>query len=226
MYGWDMFLIDPDNGENVKRKLKGLTLPQSNCDIQSIPTAKDKLWTKELYKAPKISFGTIFNFLVDSKVLIKKAVHVENVMEIKEKCTIEEVGGQTGRDSSDDLEPATNICSLDKAYRYFQNGHVQNVRFHPMTSQPNYICIGANVLPSMKKGKMYRVWIVLSQQTAHVEKAFCICPAGLSGCCNHCTVWRNIFAWALMKKRQKVALKNSKLGTYLDLLKWMHVPQI
>jgi len=43
------------------------------------------------------------------------------------------------------------------------------------------------VLPSMKKGKMHCVWIVLSQHTAHVEKAFCICLAGLSGCCNHPT---------------------------------------
>ena len=34
---------------------------------------------------------------------------------------------------------------------------------------------------------MYCVWIVLSQHTARVEKAFCICPAGLSGCCNHVT---------------------------------------
>ena len=54
-----------------------------------------------------------------------------------------------------------------------------------MTNQPNCICIGANVLTFMKKGKMYSVWIVLSQQTAHGEKPFCICPAGLSGCCNH-----------------------------------------
>ena len=65
-YDWDLLLIDPDNGENVQCKLQGLTLLHNNCDneslLQSIPTAKDKLWMKELYKAPKVTFGTIFNF--------------------------------------------------------------------------------------------------------------------------------------------------------------------
>ena len=39
----------------------------------------------------------------------------------------------------------------------------------------------------MKKSKMYDVFIVLSRLTAQVKIAFCVCPAGLSGCCNHVT---------------------------------------
>ena len=114
----------------------------NSCDsdslLQSVPTTKDKCWTKELYKAPKITFGTIFNFLVDRKVLLKKAVHVESITEKRENCTSENVGEQTGS-SSGTSEPVTYTRSLDKAYRFFQDGHVQNVRFHPMTSQPNYV---------------------------------------------------------------------------------------
>jgi len=82
------------------------------------------------------------------------------------------------------VESITYTRTLDKAYHFFQDGLVQTVRFHPMTNQPNYVCIGANILPSMKKGKLYHVWIVY---TARVEKAFCTCPAGLSGCCNYVT---------------------------------------
>ena len=48
-------------------------------------------------------------------------------------------------------------------------------------------CICATVLPSMKKNKMYNVRIVLLKHTAHVVRALCACPAGLSGCCNHIT---------------------------------------
>lgn len=56
-----------------------------------------------------------------------------------------------------------------------------------MPSLQDYICIGAAVLPSMKKDKVYNVHIVLSKHTAHVERAIFVCPAGLSGCCNHIT---------------------------------------
>lgn len=189
-YGWDALLIDPDDGENVQRKLQATAAKHSDCCddslLQSIPPAKDSDWTKELYKSPKVTFGTIFKYLVDRKVILKRAVQVENTAEIREKCAIEEVGKSSGR-NSDTVEPIAYTRSLDKAYRFFQDGHVQAVRFHPMKSQPNYVCIGANVLPSMKKGKLYRVWIVLSVHTARVEKAFCTCPAGLSGCCNHAT---------------------------------------
>ena len=34
---------------------------------------------------------------------------------------------------------------------------------------------------------MYNVRIVQFKHTAHVERAICVCPARLSGCCNHVT---------------------------------------
>jgi len=56
-----------------------------------------------------------------------------------------------------------------------------------MPAQPDVICIGSSVLPSMRKNKMYNVFIVVLTFTVQVKIAFCICPAGLSGCCNHVT---------------------------------------
>ena len=42
-------------------------------------------------------------------------------------------------------------------------------------------------VPSMRKNKIYNVFIVVSTLNVQVKIAFCICPAGLSGCCNHVT---------------------------------------
>jgi len=50
--------------------------------------------------------------------------------------------------------------------------------------QPDVICIGSSFLPSMRKNKMYNVFIVVSTFTVQVKIAFCVCP---SGCCNHVT---------------------------------------
>ena len=162
--------------------------------MKTIPDITDSLWSTEIYKAPKVTFSSIFRFLVDRKVLIKKANHIENVIERRDYS---DLGIQTqGNVNSDsDIQGDANLDSdsvcytrtLDKAYRFFQDGHVQNIRYHPMPSLPDYVCIGASVLPSMKKGKMYSVRVVLSKKTAHVERAICVCPAGLSGCCNHVT---------------------------------------
>ena len=130
--------------------------PHNPCDdflLQLVPSTKDPQWTKALYKAPKVTFGTIFKFLVDRKVLLKKVVHEENISEKQENSAIESVGELSDCNSSGTLESISYTCTLDKAYRFFQDGHVQNVRLHPMTDKRNYVCIRADVLPSMKKGK-------------------------------------------------------------------------
>ena len=54
-----------------------------------------------------------------------------------------------------------------------------------MPKPSDHICITANVLPSMKKKQMYRAVIVICEITAKVSAAYCSCPAGLAGCCNH-----------------------------------------
>ena len=120
-YGWDVLLIDPDDGENIQRKLQATDSFNNSCDnslIRSVPPAKDPQWTKALYKAPKVTFGTIFRFLVDRKVLLKKVVHIENVSEKRESCTIENIGKLNDINLSVASESVSYTRTLDKAYRF------------------------------------------------------------------------------------------------------------
>ena len=64
--------------------------------------------------------------------------------------------------------------------------HVQDIRLPPyMPQQLNYLGIRSNLLPSMRKNRVYCAAIILCESTAHVASAHCTCNAGLSGCCNH-----------------------------------------
>ena len=74
-YGWDMFLVDPDGGANVQNKLTETAVNSRPGDIallQSIPKVNDSLWTKEIYKAPKVTFSSIYKFLVERKMFFKR----------------------------------------------------------------------------------------------------------------------------------------------------------
>ena len=86
-----------------------------------------------------------------------------------------------------DYVPAEYTRTLDKAYGFFKDGHVQQIRYHPMPSVSGYISVAATVLPSMRKDRIYHVVIVITEHTAHAITTCCACPAGLSGCCNHVT---------------------------------------
>ena len=83
--------------------------------------------------------------------------------------------------------PTEYTRTLDKAYRFFQDGHIQDVKFHPMKNMEDFVCIAAKVLPSMRKDRVYIVTIVIQESSCSVATAYCTCTAGLSGCCNHVT---------------------------------------
>ena len=55
--------------------------------------------------------------------------------------------GSLKKSDNDARESKSYTCTLDKAYRFFQDGHVQNIRFHPMPNQPGCICI-FNLMPT------------------------------------------------------------------------------
>ena len=145
---------------NVKNKLQGIAEkhsdPVESSLLQCIPKAKDKQWTQEICKCPKITFGTIFKFLVDRKVFLRNADYVESVAEKRDSCTIKDVGGQKSVIDLGREESIVITRPLDKAYRFFQDGHVQNIRYHPLPNHVNYICIKADVLPLMKKDKFIK----------------------------------------------------------------------
>ena len=56
-----------------------------------------------------------------------------------------------------------------------------------MPSVQDCVCVSSIVLPSMRKDWVYKVFILVHQSSAKIFKAYCSCPAGLSGCCNHVT---------------------------------------
>ena len=84
-----MFLIDPDGGTNIQRKLLATNREPLDVKlIQSVPKANDVHWTKNLHKSPKVIFSTIDEFLVECKVLLKKAVHIECVLEKRDSSML------------------------------------------------------------------------------------------------------------------------------------------
>ena len=185
-YGWDQYLVDPDKGMNCRRKLTAIHKPDSEPHhlLQSLPLPNDPQWTKQLQCLPMITFNTIYDFLVDRKILLKKVSHIENVTESQEQLSSEE--GSCHDDDKSWYESAEYTRTLEKAYRFFKDGHVQAIKFHPWSSLPDVICVTCTVLPSMRKDRVYSVTIAIKESTCRVVTAYCTCPAGLSGC-NHIT---------------------------------------
>ena len=51
----------------------------------------------------------------------------------------------------------------------FQDGHVQKIKYHPLPSVPDHICITTTVLPSMRKDRIYNVTVFI-HESARVAK--------------------------------------------------------
>ena len=187
-YGWDKLLLDPDNGENCRRKLA--TVPDSSSInrklFHSVPDSKDAHWTNRLYNLPKITFGTIYDYLVDRKVILNKVTCLESMADKRAEALQQCAGIEEVLETSGDGVPIEYTRTLDKAYRFFQDGHVQNIKYHPLPTVPNHVCVTTVVLPSMRKDHVYSAMVFIPE-SARVAKACCSCPAGLPGCCNHVT---------------------------------------
>ena len=184
-YGWDEYVIDPDGGMNCLRKLTSSNRPGSESYklLQCMPSKEDLEWTNKLNCLPTITFGTIYHFLVSRKVFLKRVRDIEIIVDDQDLNLLNDEG------SSDECwyESVEYTRALNKAYRFFKDGHVQDVKYHPWINRPDYICISSKVLPSMRKDRTYNVTIVIRETTARVAIAYCTCPAGLAGCCNHIT---------------------------------------
>ena len=90
-YGWDKLLVDPDNGENCRRKLATVSDASSpNVNLfQSVPDAEDIHWTNRLYNLPKITFGTIYDYLVDRKMVLEKICCLESMADKRAEAGIQ-----------------------------------------------------------------------------------------------------------------------------------------
>ena len=81
-------------------------------------------------------------------------------------------------------ESMLSFRGLGKGYRFFKDGHVQAIEYHALPQTPGLCLVRAKVLPSMVKTKIYTVRIFI-KENGEVHTAYCICPAGLAGTCNH-----------------------------------------
>ena len=76
-------MIDPDNGVNLQRKLSAAEEPNSLHQrlLESVPEADDPQWISKLYDLPKINFDTMFDYLVECQVLLKRVSPLEGIVD-------------------------------------------------------------------------------------------------------------------------------------------------
>ena len=191
-FGWDHLLVDPDKGLNTRKKLLNMAGERMESEpsgssqlmtlLESLPNTTDPQWTESLVDIPQISFNAIFKFSVERKVPRKKVNYLENLADFRAHMSLQE---DSRKESAEELYmEAEYTRTLDKAYRFFHDGHVQDLKFHPMPHLENGVCAVSRVLASMKK-VFYHVTILACKSSCTVKTAYCTCPAGLSGCCNH-----------------------------------------
>ena len=117
-------------------------------------------------------------------MLLQKANHIRNIIE-KRDTSVLGICSQSN-DNCLDTGVSESVCynhTLDIAYRFFKMAMSKT-----FDTIPCQVCQTMFALMQLlKNNKMYNVRIVLSKHTTHVERAICVCPAGLSGCCNHVT---------------------------------------
>ena len=157
-YGWDHLLVDPDQGVNVQKKLTNVAAQQpgslSYTIFQSLPKPGDPLWTKQLVQQlPMITFSTIYKFLVDRKIVLSKVSYLESIADERAEKSMQNDVEDDGVLSCEENSgiPTEYTRTLDKAYPFFKDGHIQDIKFHPMPHLRDFICIIAKVLPSMRK---------------------------------------------------------------------------
>jgi len=134
-YGWDQYLVDPDRGANYQKKLTSMLLPESlSYDLlRALPKYDDPLWTSRLYDSSKVRFSTIYHLLVDRKVSLKKISYFEEIVERAQDSTSEEKAFQIC--CKQDI-PIDYTRTLEKAFIFFKDGHVQDINYHPFPQKP------------------------------------------------------------------------------------------
>ena len=136
------------------------------------PRAPEEGWTSCLGNLPEISFGTLYEHFVERP----NAVVLGEILDPQQTEEAERV--------VDVGECTPSFRGIAKGYRFFKSGHVQNIEFHNLPDVSEFCYVRAKVLPSMVKNKMYSVTLCL-RNNGDVHVAFCVCPAGLAGSCNH-----------------------------------------
>ena len=129
------------------------------------------------------------------KVILLKVSYLESIADVwVEKLIQNDMKDEWCSDMENSGILTEYTRTLHKAYRFFQDGHIQDVKFHPMTNLEDFICITDKVHPSMRKDTVYAVTIVMRELTCSVTTACYTFTAALSGCCNgHFILLRRLY---------------------------------
>ena len=176
--GLDKKIIDPDKGANIARKLERLQESGVNeaahPNLRFSPALPKDGWTSNLAELPFVSFASLYRHFVERPTSVILFAEDADQSLSAEKSSAD--------DSTDECLPS--FCGLGKGYRFFKDGHVQSIEYHSLPDSPGLCYIRAQILPSMVKTKKYPVRMCLTAN-GDVHTAYCVCPAGLAGCCNH-----------------------------------------
>jgi len=63
-------------------------------------------------------------------VLTQKANHFDDIIETRDSSSL--CCPNVDKPGASASDPIAYTCTLDKAYSFFKDGHVQNVRYHPL----------------------------------------------------------------------------------------------
>ena len=174
----DMIIIDPDKGANIARKLDRLqksgVSDEVHTNLRTSPELPKTGWTSNLAELPFVTFATLYQHFVEQPInTILMGDDAEN------SGSSEDFESDESKD-----EYIPSFRGLGKGYRFFKDGHVQCIEFHPLPARTDLCFVRAKILPSMVKNKKYAVRVCLTER-GEVYTAYCVCPAGLAGCCNH-----------------------------------------
>ena len=94
-------------------------------------------------------------------------------------------------DSSDLIHRLKCEYKEGKAYRYFTDEFVKEIFINPISDFSKYCMMKTRCVPSQRvSSRPYDVWAIIQKDTeecpgGEVVSAYCSCPAGLLGSCNH-----------------------------------------
>ena len=169
-----------------------------------------------------ITFNTIYNFLVDHKILLKVS-HIENVMESQEQQSSEEGSCHDDRSWYESVE---YTCTLEKTYNFLKMVMFKlSSTIHGLVNLMWFVWhVPFYHLYRKTKSIVYCVTFTSKESTCCVVTTYCTCPAGLSGCCNYITLTLNCredFVHRGLREEEWVPQKSCRNGTSLRNVRQM-----
>lgn len=95
--------------------------------FQAVPNVDDQQWTTKLCHLPKITFTTIYNLLVKCKVLLQRVSYLESLADRRAELSGKPDSGSAAK--GDENVSIGYTRTLDKAYRFFKDGHIQEIKY-------------------------------------------------------------------------------------------------